>query len=406
MLPFFDEVTSAVSTIIKMTTYFGQFGTNDFIEYWTAFRLFISQQNPYDPQLMLPLQQQQGSSATMPLMMWNPPWLLVLMGPILMLDFPQAATAWLVGNLLLLGAIIFLCLDILSCVSEVSRSQKYLSIPIVLIFFPLYNSLAMGQLGVLLAFGFVGTIWSIVRKKRLIGGCFLALWTIKVHLFIPIAVFLLCKSFRDCELWYHFLSGVLVVTILICCSEFINPSVTHSWLTAFSPSEINPSVTPVNLWKAATLTGGLRILLSKNNIAPVWPMWVVPLIGILTVITVTLCVENKNHPQQAKKSQHISYLEGSIFAALISLIFGPFGWLFDFTVLLPGYLITTLLPLGNTDGYENARWCSRAAIVLQGLMWALSPVIHSHEYWLWFPPIMLFVSIPVLWRLLIEAKRI
>ena len=41
MLPFFDEVTSAVSTIIKMTTYFGQFGTNDFIEYWTAFRLFL-----------------------------------------------------------------------------------------------------------------------------------------------------------------------------------------------------------------------------------------------------------------------------------------------------------------------------------------------------------------------------
>lgn len=43
MLPFSDEVTSAVLTIIKMTTYFGQFGTIDFIEYWTAFRLFISQ---------------------------------------------------------------------------------------------------------------------------------------------------------------------------------------------------------------------------------------------------------------------------------------------------------------------------------------------------------------------------
>ena len=51
---------------------------DDFIEYWAAARLTLDGQNPYDPHLLLPLQQAAGRNTDEAVMMWNPPWSLAV----------------------------------------------------------------------------------------------------------------------------------------------------------------------------------------------------------------------------------------------------------------------------------------------------------------------------------------
>ncbi len=363
---------------MPLITLFGQFGTNDFIEYWTAFRLLISQTNPYDPALMQQLQQTLGWSEQNPLMMWNPPWLLVIMAPILMLDFPQAATAWLLLNLVLLASIIFFCLDLIGF-SSLSRLQRYLSIPITLSFFPLYTSLAVGQLGVLLAFAFIGAIWSIIQKRRFFGTCCLALWTVKIHLFIPIAVFLFLRSLRNHELWTFFIGALLVLGMILLETEYYHPGAIHQRSNAFSASKQSANVIVVERWESATFTCGARLLFSDGDHLPVWLMFFVPAAAIITTALVTI-----------RLGSRLGYLEGSFLSALFSMTLGPFGWVFDFTILLPGYLTCVVRSLAPSIQVSVTR---RVALItpllfVQLFGWICRPLLKEHHLYMWFPPML------------------
>src|SRR5262245_2694716 len=66
---------------------YGSPGTDDFIEYWTAGQLLRAGENPYDFKRLHELQLQLGSPHDFPIIMWNPPWLLVWIYPVLLLDF-------------------------------------------------------------------------------------------------------------------------------------------------------------------------------------------------------------------------------------------------------------------------------------------------------------------------------
>lgn len=355
---------------------FGDFGTNDFIEYWTAFRLFINQLNPYDPALMEQLQRPLGWSGPTPLMMWNPPWLLLIMAPILMLDFPHAATAWLCINLGLIGAINYFCIDLVGFRS-ISRLQKYLCIPLTICFFPLYISLAVGQLGVLLAFAFIGAIWAIINKRTLLGALCLALWTLKVHLFVPVAVFLFFKSLRNPALWIFFAGGIAALSVMVLGTEYLNPGVTHAWMAAFSPSHQTSNLVVVQQWQSATLTGGIRLLFADGDLIPLWPAIYVPAIAI---IGVALC--------SIRLGSRLGYLEGALLSALCSMIFGPFGWVFDFTILLPGYLVGTLIALASKPSRTGRKrtFILVYPLLVQLIGWLCLPFLKEHHVYMWFPP--------------------
>lgn len=369
---------------MPLITSFGDFGTNDFIEYWTAFRLFISQSNPYDPALMEQLQRPLGWSESAPLMMWNPPWLLLVMAPILMLDFPEAATAWLLTNFALLGGIIYFCLDLLG-VPSLSRTQKYLSIPLALTFFPLYTSLAVGQLGVLLAFAFIGAVWSIIKNRLIFGSFCLALWTIKVHLFAPIAVFLFFKSLRNPELWRSLAGGIGALVAMILATEYLHPGVTRDWFNAFPPSNHSSNVVLVQQWQSATLTGGIRLLFADGDLIPFWPSIYVPAVAMIGVALYTIYFGSR-----------LTYLNGSLLAALCSMTFGPFGWVFDFTILLPGYLICALHPSHlRTHPTIGRRFLDVLPLLIpQAVGFCSLPFLREHHLYMWFPAVMLLVAVP------------
>ena len=61
----------------------GEPGTEDFVQYWAAWQLLQEGLNPYDAGLMNAIQQTVGQKAEVTTMMWNPPWTVLLMSPIL-----------------------------------------------------------------------------------------------------------------------------------------------------------------------------------------------------------------------------------------------------------------------------------------------------------------------------------
>ena len=87
---------------------YGLTGTCDWVEYWSAARLLWSGQDPYDPDAMLRIQRSVGSELLGPILMWNPPWLLLRLSPVLFPPFPVSALAWVGLNiaLLLAGALL------------------------------------------------------------------------------------------------------------------------------------------------------------------------------------------------------------------------------------------------------------------------------------------------------------
>ena len=71
---------------------------DDFIEYWSAAKLTLDGQNPYDANLLLPLQQANGRTTDEAVMMWNPPWSLAVVLPLGLIPAREAQLLWLLVN--------------------------------------------------------------------------------------------------------------------------------------------------------------------------------------------------------------------------------------------------------------------------------------------------------------------
>ncbi len=355
-------------------THLGQFGTNDFIEYWTAFRLFLAQDNPYDPERMLLLQTQLGWTAQNPLMMWNPPWLLLLLSPILLWDFGTAASIWLAINVVFVGLTVFFTLDLLN-IRRRSPAQYLIAISLAFTFFPLYNSLKVGQLGGLLGLACLGGIWGIIRRRYGMAAVFLPLWSIKAHLFLPLATLLFFRSIRHRHLWQAMIPAGALLGILILVSELIHPHAIAQWLAGVKGGQVGDRVEGVDQWIGASLTGGVRLLFARGEMVPVWPMIIVPAIGVCIVAILAI---------RSQKSDVFSEL--SILTILISACFAPFGWVFDLAILVPVYLLCVLEGLqGNAS--VQAR-CAAALVVLVqigGWIQYWNTDFRGHHHFIWMP---------------------
>lgn len=358
-----------------MITNFGQFGTNDFIEYWTAFRLFISHQNPYDPQLMLDLQQQLGCHTNTPLMMWNPPWLLVIMAPVLMLGFGAAATAWIYVNFAFLAGIVFFSVDLAEL-----RTKKFtavlLSLPLLASFLPLYESFRIGQLGVLLGFLLIGGIWAIERKRTVTAGLFISLWTLKVHLFIPLAMFLFFRSLRNRNFFNLILSATCWLTAFAFITTVISRNALPSWIAGMRGKTAGGMVETVDQWIGPSLTGGLRLLLEKDGLVPVWPIITMP--GLAAMIAAITAIWF---------GPRLRFLTSAILMVLLGILLAPFGWLFDLTAILPLYLMALLSSLQKIPFQPSRHVTIFVLFFSQLLCWLqyLFTNFNGQHHYLWLP---------------------
>ena len=257
---------------------FGLLGTNDFIEYWTAFQIALEGRNPYDTAAMLDLQRTLNPGAATPLMMWNPPWLLVLFAPVLTLPFEMAARMFAITEMIFWCASTLLILNSLE-----SRIRPPMAAAGALIFVPAWTCIQLGQISLFLLFCASLALWAWRSERLILAGAALAVCSLKPHLVLLPAFAFVWWSIRG-RRWNGLVAAALTLALLAVTSRLSLPSAFAGWLeTVLGQREITGVIHPKH-WQVATLVGELRLLLvNEEGATPLWPMVAVP--GAALIIT-------------------------------------------------------------------------------------------------------------------------
>jgi hypothetical protein len=336
-------------------------GALDFRAYWSASYLLSQSENFSDDQLLLQVQKEfVALDEDFPIKTWNPPWVLLWVLPYAVLPFSLATKLWLLTNMLLL------MFGILAAWSLVIESQPKLKswvwLPLLAaIFFPsTIVALLFGQVNLLVFAGLVGFLFFYYRNQDVLAGFSLAFAMTKPHLVylaLPIIFLFVIRERR----WWVLVVFSLALIISTAVVFLLRPTFIGEYLS---------STTGGNLfaWESATLTTYL-------SIAWGWP-WV-RLLGLLLVPVVMIA--------WFFWRDRLNMLLWVEITVLLSVITMPFGWSYDYVVLLlPLCQIFAWLLIPIVKKRE-AILISFFLLIMYGLYYYQRIVSPSELYFFWVP---------------------
>ncbi len=301
---------------------------SDFIEYWSAFQLWIKQLNPYLGSNMLSIQRDTVGSE-IPLMMWNPPWILILLSPILALPYNSALIIWNLLNLLFVWASVELLAKVFSL-----NNLKIVSLVLILLLLPTRSSLNLGQLGTLLLFGSSLFLWGKTTQRNLVAGIGIAICSVKPHLFALPLIILVWELVSGRQ--YNKLCPTFApLTLLIGSVLILDHQIVLNWIGSLSCHNCAAPAPALLDWISPNLPYlvrvGLQPLLSGTALAhPALLIMIFP----FALITLSVILLIRIRPKLNWKLIFGPLLAIATYAA-------PFGWVFDQTVL--GLLICQIV---------------------------------------------------------------
>ncbi len=352
-------IWSLLGMILVMTIYESnqvlrsRIQADDFVEYWAAGRLNVNGGNPYDPEQLLPLQIAVGRTQGVPVMMWNPPWLLTFFMPLSLLNFQISRSIWYFVQF----GILLWCGDTLWKLFNGENKTRWISWLIVFTFIPTIYDIVFGQTGTLLLLGTAGFL-AFIRKHDYLAGLCLSLITIKPHvlLIFSLVVFIWIIKQRRWSVLFGAISGVLAASII---TWLINPQVFSQYITALL------TYPPAN-WQVSTLGGFLRQQLGFEMI---WIQFLPIIFGILWMIYYW----SQNH-------QNWNWLEQAPLLILVSLVCMPYGWPSDQTASLVALIQLGMIILIAPYSYFRY-FLASVYIVLDIYLWTFQGNVYS-IWWL------------------------
>ncbi len=324
------------------------FRFQDFIEYWGAYRL--RSDNPYDPTALLEIQNAEGAERVTPLMMWNPPWTLLLI-PGIWLPFQNAAFVWTLCNIAFWGGSALLMARVFS--SDVRTGEKMGLSWIVpaLISFPSLVNLQMGQMGGLLTLGTALCFFGWYCRRQIFFGLGGALMTVKPHLFAILAVYFLVRIIKE-RRWDYLASAGICIALLVGWSTALYPDATLDWLAAMKSPPAG-AIDP-RRWFTPTIGKWIDVLLARSNIPA-------GRIGSLTLFVSGVIFAARLAQKGASERQQDGSM--ALFALIISICLSPFGWIFDQSVLVLPQTVVIAKVLESSDSFR-IRWTVLSAFIL------------------------------------------
>lgn len=365
-----------LSAVIAITFGFGlplgADGTRDFVQYWSAWRLLQQGINPYDAALMHSVQASVGQPPGITTMMWNPPWVPVLLSPILDLPFETAALVWFVCNLSIM-------LVVGACIP---RALGYQSPPLWVYgagacFLPCIDCLKWGQLSLVHTLGFVLFLYCVRNTWYLLTGVVTALLMSKPHLFVLCIVpgffwFVgLKKTSRQALIVGAGMATITLtaITLLYCPNAFA------WWMEGIRGPTTGLGVVSVREWQTATLATIVRtVIWSSTGSPPDWPLWAFPLLGgVLTAAYFRV------------RRQPIVWSDSAPALLCLSCLFASYGWFYDQSVLIVSHFY--LLCRAAGDCSPRARYVTLAGLaVIQGTIIAINLLtVSAQHYYVWVP---------------------
>jgi hypothetical protein len=201
----------------------------DYVEYWSAGRLNNFGLNPYDPKLLLEMQQSVGWKFDWPLMMWNPPWTLAILMPFSSIAYSQSRMLWFLISVIIL----VFTIDRTWEHYQISQRKKWLGLIIGLLFTPTLLALMLGQITPFILLGVIGFLLFIEKPQYLwiAGGC-AALITIKPQLLYLFWIVLLLWIFEQ-KKWSVLVGCFTTIIVSILITSFFNPDALSQYIQAF-----------------------------------------------------------------------------------------------------------------------------------------------------------------------------
>jgi hypothetical protein len=335
----------------------GHLPLNDFIEYWSACKSFVSAGNPYSPKELLEIQRSIGWKKDQALMMWNPPWILPLLLPFFGLSYWTGRALWYLFSLISTFAIA----DWFWRRYCGHASHRYLSWIAVLLFIPAGLAFYLGQISPLLLLGLWGFLWALERNRLIAAGGFLMLLSVKPHVLYLFWFFLLAWVVKHRH-WKILYGAGASFAALSLTAILVNSSIFLQYFSA-----ITSSSGPAG-WQ--TPTWGVAMLLLIPAVP--WLRFIPSLIGL--GIAGLLWCSWRNDFQWC---HHLPTI------VLLSITTASFTWTFDWIVFLP--IIILIMTWIYVD--PKRHWGLLLGLALILLLTILQSLLSSNYFYsIWLPP--------------------
>jgi hypothetical protein len=287
---------------------YGAWGSDDFIQYWSAGRLAWSGDNPYDAASMLRIQKRVGLPYDEPKRTWNPPWMLPLDLLIGALPFDLAVPLWLLVDLGLL-----LASGLLLWRYYAPGDKRYwIGLILVPLYVPGLVALRVGQISPWLLAGIVGfLVLERAGRDGLAGAC-LALLLIKPHFTYLFWLVALWWAWRN-----HRRKVILGWIAALAAASLLATAIAPRVWTQYAQVSISPPL----YWASTTLGAWLRYLFGVDR------SWLQFLPTVLGGIGVAVWLWRR------RGAWHWQQMASPLLLA--SAITALYGWTYDQVVLLP-----------------------------------------------------------------------
>lgn len=291
----------------------------DYIEYWAAARLLLSGGNPYSIEQLYLLQTSIGWTDTIPLIMWNPPWVLPLLIPFAYLNFVPAQLLW----------ILFLCVLAIASTNLLWRiyggkpTSFWLGWAVALTFAPTVITLLLQQIGLVTTFGIVGFLHFIGRDKPLWAGASLLLAAAKPHLVYLLWLILLLWSMTNRS--WSVITGLILATVVASAIPLaLNPQLFNQYIDLYRTA---PPPTPRE-WETPTLARSLRLFIDNEK---VWLQYLPVIGGIIWAIV-----------YWSRRKANWVWRDDLPLVLLMSVTTNFFAWTADQVIALPALIQATV----------------------------------------------------------------
>jgi hypothetical protein len=290
-------------------------GGGDFIEYWSAVQVFLGGDNPYDPAALLPVQQAAGWDRSEPLMMWNPPWTLLVMLPFAALPFELARALFLaVSSAATLGLADYLWRTLGGL-----KEDRWVAWSGTWCFIPAIHALAMGQLSPMILAGITGFVWAIRKEKEWLAGMFLVLATVKLHVVYLFFLVIFCWGIKQ-RRWKVLLAPTLGILAGLLLLTLYSPQLLSNYLSAIG------SGAPLD-WRTPTLGTLMRLVLGGSSYLQFLPPLLLGGICLLYIVLV-----------RRRFLAGLSWTHSMAPILALSVASSSFAWTFDMLLLTPAVL--------------------------------------------------------------------
>lgn len=326
---------------------------DDYVEYWAAGKLNITGGNPYNPAELLPLQYQAGRHTGVPVIMYNPPWMLAIAMPFGTLDYALGRIIWLLLSI----SITIACSDLIWIMYGGPIYKRWLGWLIGFSFVPVLDCLRVGQTGIFMLLGVVGFLYFQHQRGDWLAGACLALLAIKPHIFFlfGIAILFWCIQYRR---WIILSSAISVLAFATLLAWAVNPSVFQQYLYTTTHY-------PLDEWATATLASVFRIFLAADIF---WLQFVLPVIGIIWLSIYWL-----------KHRSNWNWLSQAPLILLISVCTSAYGWTFDQPALLVA-ILAIFTRIFSTSLDRSAWFVIVSFLLIDGVDLAM----RVPQIWLWW----------------------